>query len=106
MLRNSLLVAAGGFILGGLLSRDKLDALNAGMSSLDGIVQGFGESKWCVLLGQKISVVPEEWICPQVTWITLDIFNKKIKELKDRALAGEKLGTLVDIRAKLKRERG
>ena len=51
--RDSLLVAAGGFILGGLLTRDKLEAVTAGLSGFDGMVQGFGESKWCVLLERK-----------------------------------------------------
>ena len=90
--RDSLLVAAGGLILGGLLTRDKFGALTAGMSGFDGMVQGFGESKWCVLLGKKISVVPEGTISPQVTWIALASFYKTMVELKTRALSGEKLG--------------
>ena len=99
--RNSLLVAAGSFILGGLLTRDKFGAITAGISGFDGMVQGFGESKWCVLLGKKISVVPEETISPQVTWITLASFYKTLEELKKRALAGEKLGNLDDVISKL-----
>ncbi len=99
--RDSLLVAAGGFIFGGLLTRDKFGALTAGMSGFDGMVQGLGESKWCVLLGKKISVVQEETISPQVTWITLASFHKTIEELKKRALSGEKLGSLDDVISKL-----
>jgi len=102
--RDSLLVAAGGFILGGLLTRDKLEAVTAGMSGFDGMVQGYGESKWCVLLGKKISVVPEETISPQATWITLASFYKTMEELKKRALAGEKLGNLDDVISKLKKK--
>jgi len=98
---GSLLVAAGSFILGVLLTRDKFGALSAGMSGFDGMVQGLGESKWCVLLGKKISVVPEETISPQVTWITLASFHKTMEELKKRALAGEKLGSLDDVISKL-----
>jgi len=104
--RNSLIVAAGGAILGGLLTRDKFGALTAGMSGLDGMVRGFGESEWCVLLGRKISVVSEEMISPQVTWITLASFYKTMEELKRKALTGEKLGTFDDIIAKLKKNRG
>jgi len=89
--RDSLLVAAGSFILGGLLTRDKFGALSAGMSGFDGMVQGLGESKWCVLLGKRILVVPEETISSQVTWITLASFYKTMEELKKRALSGEKL---------------
>jgi len=99
--RDSVLVAAGSFILGGLLTRDKFRALTAGMSGFDGMVQGFGESKWCVLLGKKISVVQEEMISPQVTWITLTSFYRAMEELKKRALDGEKLGNLDDVISKL-----
>ena len=80
--RDGLLVAGGGFILGGLLTRDKFGALTAGMSGFDGMVQGLGESKWCVLLGKKISVMPEETISPQVTWVTLASFYDTMEELK------------------------
>ncbi len=99
--RDSLLVAAGSFIFGGLLTRDKFGAVTAGMSGFDGMVQGLGKSKWCVILGKKISVVPEETISPEVTWITLDSFYKMMEELKKRALAGEKLGSLDDVISKL-----
>ena len=97
MVRDSLLIAAGSFILGGLLTRDKFGALTAGMSGFDGVIQGVGESKWYVLLGKKISVVPEEMIFPQATGIAFDSFCRMLEELKRRALAGEKLGNLDDI---------
>ena len=102
--RDSLLVAAGSFILGGLLTKDKFNALTAGMSGFDGMVQGFGESKWRVLLGKRISVVPEETISSQftgTTWVTLDSFYKTMEELKRRALAGEILGSLDDVISKV-----
>jgi len=72
------------------------------MSGFDGMVQGLGESKWCVLLGKKISVVPEETISPQVTWVTLASFYNTMEELKKRSLVGEKLGNLDDFISKLK----
>jgi len=99
--RDSLLVAAGGLILGGLLTGDKFEAVSAAMSGFDGMVQGFGESKWCVLLGKKISIVPEEKIPPQATWISLVSFYRELEKLKDRALAGEELGSLDDLISKL-----
>ena len=101
-----MLVAAGSFMLGGLLARDKFEAVTAGMSGFDGMVQGFGKSKWRVLLGKKISVVPEEMIYPQVTWITLASLCKTMEDLKKRALAGEKLGNLDDDLSKSKKKSG
>ena len=102
--RGSLLFAAGSAILRGLLTRDKFNALTAGMSGFDGVVQGFGESKWRVLLGKRISVVPEETISSQFTGtirVTLDSFYKTMKELKKRALLGKKLGSLDDVISKV-----
>ena len=102
--RDSLLVAAGSFILGGLLTKDKFNALTAGMSGFDGMVQGFGESKWRVLLGKRISVIPEETISSQfagTTWVTLDSFYETMEELKKGALAGEKLRSLNDVISKV-----
>ncbi len=102
--RDSLLVAAGSFIIGGLLTKDKFNALTAGISGFDGMVQGFGDSKWRVLLGKRILVVPEETISSQftgTTWVTLDSFYKTMEELKKRALAGEKLRSLDDVISKV-----
>ena len=45
-LRNSLLMAAGSFVFGGLVTKDKWRALTAGMSGFDSMVQGFGERKY------------------------------------------------------------
>jgi len=104
--RNSLLVAAGSFVIGALLTRDKLGALAAGMSGFDGMVQGLGESKWYVSLGKTISVLPCEEISQQATWMTLDSFNEMMEELKKKALAGEKLETLDNVLSKLKKNRG
>jgi hypothetical protein len=95
--RDSLLLAAGSFVLGGLLTRDKFGAITAGMSGFDGMVQGLGESKWYVILGKKISVIPEETISPKVMVIAFDSFDKMTEELKKKALAGEKLGNLDDV---------
>ena len=102
--RASLFVAAGSAILGGLLTKDKFNALTAGISGFDGMVQGLGESQWRVLLGKRILVIPEETISSQftgTTWVTLDSFYKTMEELKRRALLGKKLGSLNDVISKV-----
>ena len=99
--RDSLIVAAGSFVFGGLLTKNKFQALSAGLSGFDGMVQGFGETRWCVLIGNKISVVPEGAISAKVPWITLANFYRAIEELKRRALAGVKLGNLDGVISKL-----
>lgn len=100
-IHDSLLWAAGSFVIGGLVTKDKFTALSAGMSGFDGMVQGFGEGKWCILLGKKISIVPEESIRTQVTRLPLLSFNEMMAELKKRALSGGKLGSLDDVISKL-----
>jgi hypothetical protein len=100
--RDSLLVAAGSFILGGLISKDKFAALGAGMSGFDGVVQGLGETKWFVSLGKKILVAPAGNLLSDRTWFTWESIIAPIEELKKRALRGEQLGSLDDIIDNLK----
>ena len=104
-LRNSLLMAAGSFVFGGLVTKDKWRALTAGMSGFDSMVQGFGERKWCVILRKKISVVPEGMVPATITWVTLDSFYRTTEELKKQASAGKKMGNLNDIISKFKKNR-
>jgi len=104
--RYSSIAAAGGIILGGLLARDSLRAVTGGISGFSSMVQVLGDSKWCVLLGKKISVVPEEAVPPQAIWISLDNFYRVMEELKKRALAGERLGSLDGVIAKLIKKHG
>ena len=102
--RDSLIFAVGSYVFGGLVTRNKYTALTAGMSGLESMVQGFGESKWRVLLGKRIQVVPEETMSSQftgTTWVTLDGFHKTMEELKKRTLLGEKLRSLDDVISKL-----
>ena len=102
--RNSLLMAAGGFVIGGLVTKDKFTALSAGMSGFDGMIQGFGEGKWCILLGKKISIVPEESIPTQVTRLPLLSFDEMMEEFKKRALDGGRMGNLDDVISRLARK--
>jgi hypothetical protein len=54
--RDSLLVTAGSLILGGLISKDKFAAINAGMSGFDGALRGLGEARWFVSMGKRVLV--------------------------------------------------
>ena len=54
--RDSLLVTAGSLILGGLMSKDKFAAINAGMSGFDGALRGLGEARWLVSMGKRVLV--------------------------------------------------
>ncbi len=103
-IRDSLLWAAGSFVIGGLVTKDKFTALSAGMSGFDGMIQGFGEGRWCILLGKKISIVPEETIPTQVTRLPLLSFNEMMEELKKRALDGGRMGNLDDVISRLARK--
>jgi hypothetical protein len=99
-------VAAGGFILGGLIAKDKYDALNAGMSGFDGVLQGFGETKWAVSLQKELVVVPYDAITTKGTWVTLESLIAAIHDLKTEALQGKQLGTLDNVIQRLRQSGG
>lgn len=68
--RDSLLVAAGSVILGGLITKDKLVALNAGMAGFDAAIQGLEEVRWFVFLGKRVLVAAEDSLPSKHTWFT------------------------------------
>ncbi len=87
------------------MTKDKFTALSAGMSGFDGMVKGFGDSNWHVLIGKKLAVVPDEAITLQATRLSLICFNEKMEELKKRAINGGRMGNLDDIISRLIRKR-
>ena len=101
----SLGIAAGGFILGGLIAKDKYAAMSAGLSGLDGALEGFGETKWAVSLGKKMVIAPHDSIPSKGTWVTLESLKGAIEDLKEKASQGEQLGTLDNVIYRLKQSR-
>jgi hypothetical protein len=89
-----LAVAAGGLIFGGLVTKNKYDALNAGLSGFNGVLQGFGETKWAVLLQKELVIVPYDAIPAKGTWVTLESLMAAIDDLEIEASEGKQLGTL------------
>lgn len=96
-IRDGSLVAVGSFILGGLLSKDKLVALNAGMSGFDAFLRGLGKARWLVSLGREISVTTENSPTSEKTRFAWEDLMEAIEILKRRALDGERLGNLDNI---------
>jgi hypothetical protein len=103
---TGLAVAAGGLILGGLITKDKYAALNAGLSGFDGVLQGFGETRWAVSLQKELVIVPYSAIPAKGTWVTLESLIATIHDLKTEALQGKRLGTLDNIIQRLRQSRG
>ena len=97
-----LAAAAAGIVLGGVLTRDGLSALTAGMSGFDGALQELGKSKWAVSLDGDLLVIPRNQIAPGRTWVTLESLFLALGELGVKARAGEQFGTIGAIGAKLK----
>jgi len=97
-----LAAAAAGIVLGGVLTRDGLSALTAGMSGFDGALQELGKSKWAVSLDGDLLVIPRNQIAPGRTWVTLESLLLALGELGVKARAGEQFGTIGAIGAKLK----
>jgi len=104
-LRSSVLVAAGSFIIGGLLTKDEGFALSAGLSGLDGAFQGFGRARWVVLLGKSIVVAASESTPLEGKWIAWESLKLAMEELRKKAQLGEALGTLDDVLSRLEQKR-
>jgi hypothetical protein len=104
-LQSSILVTAGGFILGGLLTKDGWGALNSGLAGLDGALQGFGRAKWVVLLGKRIVVAASENNPLEGKWLAWDSLKLAMDELRNKALGGEALGNLDDVLSRLEQKR-
>jgi len=103
---TGLAVAAGGLILGGLIAKDKYAALNAGLSGFNGVLQGFGETRWAVSLQKELVILPCNAIPAKGTWVTLESLIAAIHDLKTEALQGKRLGTLDNIIQRLQQSRG
>jgi hypothetical protein len=100
-----LAAAAGGFIFGGLMTKDKNIALNAGLSGFNGVLQGFGETKWAVLLQKELLIVPYDAIPAEGTWVTLESLMAAIDDLEIEASEGKQLGTLDNVIQRLRQSR-
>jgi hypothetical protein len=105
-IRTGLAVAAGGLILGGLMAKDKYAALNAGLSGFNGVLQGFGETRWAVSLQKELVIVPCNAIPVKGTWVTLESLIAAIYDFKTEALQGKQLGTLDNIIQRLQQSKG
>ena len=70
-LEGGLGAAAAVIVLGGVLTRDRLFALTAGMSGFDGALQELGKPKWAVSLDVYLLVIPRNQIAAGLTRVTL-----------------------------------
>jgi len=103
---TGLAVAVSGLIFGGFVAKDKYAALNAGLSGFNGVLQGFGETRWAVSLQKELVIVPYNAIPSKGTWVTLESLIAAIHDLKTEALRGNQLGTLDNIIQRLQHSRG
>ena len=103
---TGLAAAAGGLILGGLIAKDKYVALNAGLSGFNGVLQGFGETRWAVSLQKELVIAPYDAIPVKGTWVTLESLIAAIHDLETDALQGKQIGTLDNVIQKLQQSRG
>lgn len=92
-----LLLALGGFALGGIVSQNLASAIAAGLTGVESLARKLGETRWCVLLGHKIRVVAQDETRPRANWVTLEDLTAALDRLMRKALAGAKLGSLDDI---------
>lgn len=92
-------------ILGGLIAKNKDAALNAGLSGFNGVLQGFGETRWAVSLQRGLVISPCNAIPAKGAWVTLESLIAAIDDLKTEALQGKRLGTLGNIIQRLQQSK-
>ena len=103
---TGLAVTAGALILGGLIGKDKHAALNAGLSGFNGVLQGFGETRWAVSLEKELVIEPCNDISTKGTWVTLESLIAAMHDFKTETLQGKRLGTLGNIIQRLQQSKG
>lgn len=96
-LSGSVLATIGGLILEGLATGDRFAASNTGMSAPNGVLCGFGETKWAGHFGKLIKVVPTDKISCEGKWVTWESSMAVIADLKERASASEDIGSADDL---------
>jgi hypothetical protein len=101
-----LAVTASASILGGLIAKDKDAALNAGLSGFNGLLQGFGETRWAVSLQEELVIVPYNAIPAKGTWVTFESWIAATHGLKTEALQEKRLGTFDNIIQRLQQSKG
>jgi len=101
----SLGVAAAGLIFGGIITRDKFAAVNAGLSSFDAALRELGETAWAVSLGKDLRLVPKDNITLGKIWVTWESLKSALAQLEREASQGVALGSLDSIISRLQRRR-
>jgi len=97
-----LAAAAAGIVLGGILTRDGLSTLAAGMSGFNSMVQELGKSRWAVSLDVDLLFIPRNQIAYGRTWVTLESLLLALDELREKACTGEQFRNIGAIIARLK----
>ena len=98
-------VAAGAAILTGIITKDGIAAVNAGVKSLSGALQGIGETEWIVCLEQNLAVAPWDNIKQKGVWVTWDSLKIAMHESEELVKNGTHLGNLDNIIYKLKKSK-
>jgi hypothetical protein len=102
ILRTSLGIAAATSLVTGILTKDKLVAANAGLSILDSVLKGLGETDCVVYLGRHLIVAPMDQLTSGGIWATWDSAKAALSELRAEALRGVPLGSLDSIISRLR----
>jgi hypothetical protein len=98
-------LGVAGLIFGGVLTKNKYSAASTGLRTVDAFTQELGQSRWAVSLDSKMLVVPTDEVTAGRSWITLDSLSGAMETLKEKALAGEKIGDLEAIVSELRQDR-
>jgi len=98
-------ITAGVSILTGILTKDGITAMNAGITGLSGALQGLGETDWAVCLGRHLAVASRDNITRGDVWVTWDSLKTALRELEELVKNGAHLGNLDNIIYELKKSK-
>ena len=98
-------VAVGMSILTGMITKDGIAAVNAGVTGLSGTLQGLGETDWAVCLGGHLAVASSDNITRGDVWVTWDSLKIAVHELEELVKNGAHLGNLDNIISELKKSK-
>ena len=92
-------------ILNGISDESIDSAWNTGLVTAHSAMGAAGKSRWAVSLGKGMMVVPRDQITAERFWVTWESLKEAMGRLREKALDGKKLGSLVAIVSELRQDR-
>ncbi len=101
----ALVITFAATIVTGIISKDKYTAATAGLSGLNGALQGIGETDWAVCLDRQLIVTSRNNITVGRVWFTWDSVMAVLNDLEQAAQNGVHLGDLDKVIVEIRKSK-